>query len=125
MIANKYSWPCGIKVIIRIFNLEGYASCIVHDILKATSCSPLRYPPIANEPENNGGNDAICSANNEREIGRQKTGEEACEGYANREHVEDDGKAEEECGEQQEIIEDGRHVRMAATRGGFMRFIPV
>lgn len=95
--------------VFRVFNHELDARGVAHGVVKGTGDGPLRNLALADEGEQDGGQDAVEGAGDERDVGGEGAGDEAGLGHDKGRHVEGEregGVAEEEFGE---VIEEEGH----------------
>ena len=105
------------RQVLLALDLEVHAGRQPHEPLEAAARGPLRDAAVAAEPQDDGGDDAVGGAEQEREVGRQTAGVEAGLGEARREG--EQGGCAEDVGEEdvEDAGEDRRHYRSGWRRG--------
>ncbi len=111
MIANEDSWSCLVEVVVRILDFTSDACCQPHHVFEASRSRPLRDSAITDRAQKYGYQDAIASANNERNVGCEKAGKEASSGDSYGEQIKDEDKPHVAGRQEAKIVCNCRHVR--------------
>lgn len=107
MVADEDGGAGRAEDVFRVFNDKLDARGVAHGEVKGAGNGPLRNLALADEGEQDGGQDAVEGAGEERDVGGEGAGDEAGLGDDEGRHVEGEregGVAEEEFGE---VVEEG------------------
>ena len=88
MISDEHGGARRLEVVVRIFDLEGYAGGQPHGEFEGSGCGPLCDSVLAQRTKDDGDRGAVECAGDERDICCHQTGEEAGEGHFEGEGVE-------------------------------------
>lgn len=115
MVADDDGWARGRQVVVRVLDGEGGAGAVEHDVFEGARDEPLCVSAVPDEAEEEGDEDAVAGAGDERDVGDQEAGEEAGGLDAEGEHVEDEGECEVAGCKGLGVVEEGGHVGRTAT----------
>lgn len=110
VVADEDGGPGGGEDLVRVLDLEDDARGQAHDVVEGASGCPLRDALLADEGEEDGGEDAEDGADEERDVGGEGAGHEAGLGNGEGRHVEEEGDGDVAHEEVDEVADQGRHV---------------
>ena len=101
-----------VEIFLAVDDFEMYARCQGHGVVESSGGGPLADSVPAEEAQDEGGEDAVCSAENEAAVGGEEAGVEGgCWDGEVREGKEGGCETEVEGGEAKEGHEDCLHCR--------------
>lgn len=114
VVADEDGGPGGVEDVVRVVNDELDARGQLHGVVEGSRDGPLRNLLLAQDGQDDGGDDAVERAGDERHVGGQDAGHEGRLGDDKGQHVEGDCQgcvADEELGDEAKEEDHGLSCR--------------